>query len=313
MKAKLKEKKNKLVEDSATPSKDSIATPQIEKADSRQILDRLNIQLLISVIIYFVGAWAFLNGRICSFTGFEPLGEQMSYILVHYVLTVTLLLCVCLTAIKSYFILKTESSIKEWLIKLLKFFLETWYLILGLCFIIILCSGLFMYEWLFGAVVLLFLLSFKMRDNGFKYKYIIGIIIVLVVLFPVFISSMTAIVKNVDIKSDKPFYSFSEKVYITVSSRGYACNHKLVGLGENYKGVKYYNDKGLIVLNATQINNNEIAIATITPVTGLSNFISYPYCKMFGKDFSFMSILPNDVESIKKYANFTPYSIYVKP
>ena len=124
---------------------------------------------------------------------------------------------------------------------------------------------------------------------------------------------MTAIVKNVEIKSDKPFYSFSEKVYITVSSRGYACNHKLVGLGENYKGVEYYYDKGLIVLNATQINNNEIAIATITPVTGFSNFISYPYCKMFGKDFSFMNILPNDVESIKKYANFTPYSIYVKP
>ena len=62
------------------------AIVQQEINGTQQILERLNIQLLISVIIYFVSCWIFLNNKICSFTGSEPLGEQMSYIFVHYIL-----------------------------------------------------------------------------------------------------------------------------------------------------------------------------------------------------------------------------------
>lgn len=305
--------KKKSMESNGTSPKETNEVQNIEKPDTQQILDRLNIQLLISVTLYSVGYWVYLNGKICSFTGFEPLGEQLSYIFVHYILTAVLLLCVSLTAIKSYFMLKTDQRFKDWLIKLFKFFLETWYWILGLSFFVILCSGAFEWEWLFGAIVLLSFFYLKMKDVGFKIKYILGTLITLIILFPVFISSMTLIISNVEIKNDKPFYSFSEKVYITVSARGYSCNHKLVGLGEQYKDVKFYYDKGLIVLNATQIKNNEIAIATITPATGLTQFLSYPFDKILGKEIRYMEISPNNIDSIKNYANFTPHNIYVKP
>jgi hypothetical protein len=312
---KEKERKKTTGVQNTTPLEQNVTVSQNEKTDSQQILDRLNSQLLISVIIYFVGSWVYLNNKICSFTGFEPHGVQMSYIYVHYILSVTLLLCVILTAIKSYYMLRTVSAVKEWLVKLFKFFLETWYWILGLCFVSILCSGLSEYEWLISAVVLMVLIIFKLKDNGFRFKCTTLIITILIFFFPIFISSMTAIIKNVEIKADKPFYAFSEKVYLTVSARGYACNHKLVGLGEHYKGVKYYNEKGLIVLNATQISNNEIAIATITPVTGgfLNFFYYYPRHKILGEKHTYMDINPNDITSIKRYADFTPYSIYVKP
>lgn len=279
---------------------------------TQKILERLNIQLLISVIIYFVSCWVFLNNKICNFTGSEPLSEQMSYIFVHYSLTVTLLFCVVLTAIESYFMLNTE-NISICLIRIFKLFLETWYSILGICLLILLLANFFRLEWLFGATVLFIFWGFKMYDIGFGMKTIGKTIVCLLFGFPIFISSMTSITRDVKIETDKPFYSFSDKVLITVSARGYACEHKLIGLGDQYKDVKYYNEKGLIILNATQIKNNKIAIATVSPASGTTNFIFYPFRKMFGYETQFIEIDPYNYNAIRKYANFTPHSIYVKP
>ncbi len=288
------------------------AIVQQEINGTQQILERLNIQLLISVIIYFVSCWIFLNNKICSFTGSEPLGEQMSYIFVHYILSITLLFCVVLTAIESFFMLNTE-NISTCLIRIFKLFLETWYSILGICLLIILLANFFSFEWLLGATVLFIFWGFKMYDIGFTIKTIGKTIVCLLLGFPIFISSMTSIIKDVQIETDKPFYSFSDKVLITVSARGYACEHKLIGLGDQYKDVKYYNEKGLIIMNATQIKNNKIAIATVSPASGTANFVLYPFCKMFGYETHFIEIDPYNYYAIRKYANFTPHSIYVKP
>ena len=151
-----------------------------------------------------------------------------------------------------------------------------------------------------------------MCDIGFRKIYAGGILFAVVFGFYLFIPSMTAIFKNVEIKTDKPFYSFSDKVYITVSIRGYACRHKVVGLGEEYKGSKYYSDKGLIVLNAAQIRNNEIAIATISPVAG-ENFWGYTFKKVFGREVIYKDIDPNDIGAIRTYCYLTPQSVFVKP
>lgn len=93
-----------------------------ESFSGHRIVDRLDIQLLITVIIFFVSAWAYLNSIICSFTGSEPVNVQMSYIYVHYVLTVILLLSIVLTAIKSSYILNNE-EIKPSFLNLFKLFL----------------------------------------------------------------------------------------------------------------------------------------------------------------------------------------------
>ncbi len=131
--------------------------------------------------------------------------------------------------------------------------------------------------------------------------------------FYLFIPSMTAIFKSVEIKTDKPFYSFSDKVYITVNVRGYACRHKLIGLGEEYKGSKYYSNKGLIVMDAAQIKNNEVAIATISPVSGDDNFWWYTLRKLNGDEIHYKEIDPNNISAIRTYCNLTPQSVFVKP
>lgn len=284
----------------------------INPEKGHRIVDRLDIQLLITVIIFFVSAWAYLNSIICDFTGSELPNTQMSYIFVHYVLTVTLLFSIILTAIKSYYILIND-EIKASFLKLFRLFLDSWYWILGICLFILLLSGTFNYEWLLGAVVVLIFISFKMKDLGYTNNRILITIVVLIFMFPVFLSTMTSIVKRVEIETDKPYYSFSDKVLISVSARGYACKHKLVGLGEEYSDAKYYSDKGLIILNATQIKNNEIAVGTVSPATGLPNFAFYIYYKMNGYEPPYIDIDANDIRAIKQSAHFTPKSIYVKP
>jgi len=283
-----------------------------------QLIDRLDIALLITVIIFFVSAWAYLNGIICDFTGSEPINQQMSYIFVHYVLTMVIILCIVLTAIKSYYILHkdeltSDKEVKPYIANLFSFFLGSWFQILALCLLIILLSSITDYGWILWAIVLFVFISFKMSDLGYS-KVNIGVtILVLVVCFPLFLSTMTSTIKHVEIETDKPFYAFSDKVLITVSARGYACTHKLVGLSEDYEGTVYYSEKGLIILNATQIKNNQIAIATIAPTTGLLQYISYIGYKMRGKEPEYMNIKSNDTQKIKKYASFTPKSIYIKP
>lgn len=285
---------------------------KLEFSNGHRIVDRLDIQLLITVIIFFVSAWAYLNGIICDFTGSEPVNVQMSYIYVHYVLTVILVLSVVLTAIKSSYILNNE-EIKIPFLKLFKLFLDSWYWILGICLLVILLSNTFNYEWLLGSLVICVFIVFKMNDIEYTKRQIIVTVFSFFIGFPIFLSTMTSIVKDIDVDTDKPYYSFSDKVLITVNARGYACKHKLIGLSEEYNGARYYSEKGLISLNATQIKNNEVAISTVSPTTGVKNFLFYFYYKMNGYEPPFVDIQENDIETIKKYAHFTPKSIYVKP
>lgn len=124
---------------------------------------------------------------------------------------------------------------------------------------------------------------------------------------------MTSVIKDVEIETDKPFYSFSDKVLTNVTARGYACRHKLVGLSEEYRDATYYSNKGLIMLDATQIKNNEIAVGTISPTTGFVNFLTYFYYKVRGESPVYLNIDPDNIWEIKKYAHFTPKSVYVRP
>lgn len=283
-----------------------------EKGTNDRLVDRLDIQLLITVILFFVSAWVYLNGKICDFTGSELHSEQMSYIFVHYLLTAILLFSIGLTAIKSFYIL-VDDDINPKLLKLFSLFLDSWFWLLLFSIIIILFSDFFDTVWMFGAVMTCIFVCFKMIDLHFRKQEIVTAVIVFVSGFYFFIPTMTSLQSTVEIETDKPFYSFSEKVLITVSARGYACKHKLVGLGEQYVGARYYSEKGLIMLNATQVKNNEIAIATVSPSTGFVNFITYPFCKIFDKPFSYIEIDENDIDKVKRYAHFTPKSIYVKP
>lgn len=282
--------------------------------NGKRIVDRLDIQLLITVIVFFVSAWAYLNNVICNFTGSESTNIQMSYIFVHYILTVFLILSVILTAIKSYYILNDGDISKDKIsYRLFQLFLNSWYWILGLCLLIVLFSDAFNYEWLFGAIVVCIYTVFRMVDLKYSKKSLLCSVLLYFIGFPLFLSMMTSVIRNVDVETDKPFYSFSDKVLITVNARGYACQHKLIGLSEDYSDAKYYSDKGLIMLNATQIKNNQIAIGTISPTAGFKNFVFYIYYKMNGLEPKYKEIRSDDIRTIKEYADFTPKSIYVKP
>ena len=285
---------NTSVEDKSISAKDGIIKP---------IVDRFDFQLLITIIIFFVSAWVYLNGVICNFTESDPISFQISHIFVHYVLTVVLIFSVVLSAIKSVFLI--NNGIQEKNNKWFNLFLNSWFWILLISLLTILFSKAFPFVWLFFALVTLLFILFRMKDLQFSYKSIISSVFVLIIGFPLFLSIMTSTIVNVEANTDKPFYSFSDKVLITVNARGYACKHKLVGLSEEYKDAKYYYEKGLIMLNAFQIKNNEIAIGTISPAKGFPNFFIYSIYKITGSEPTYN----DDKENI----HYTPISIYVKP
>ena len=285
---------NTSVEDKSISAKDGIIKP---------IVDRFDFQLLITILIFFVSAWAYLNGVICDFTDSDPIDLQMSYIFVHYVLTVIIVFSVVLSALKSICILNDNSpkSIQDWF----KLYLDTWFWILLICLIIIMFPKAFPLEWFFFLCIICTFVGFKMYDLKFSKISKIVSIPILIIGFPLFLSIMTSTIVNVEAKTDKSFYSYSDKVKITVSARGYACEHKFVGLGEEIGFPKNYSDKGLIVINAYQIKNNRVSIGTVSPATGILNFICYFCNKNIG-------IEPSYTKD-KKNAHYTPISIYVEP
>ena len=211
-----------------------------EIINSQRVVDRLDFQLLITVIFFFISAWAFLNNKICNFTDSELATVQMDYILVHYILSLFLIYSIVLAAYKSYFIKNDQYVVKDYVQLMFNFYLDTWIWILLICIIIIVFAGVFDYDWFLWFIFFSFYVALKICDNYplqksekvdiFHIKILSCVIPTLIIGFILFLSSMTSIINIVSIKTDKPFYSFSDKVYITVDARGYACRHKLVGL-----------------------------------------------------------------------------------
>ncbi len=157
------------------PSEEGVITASIQldkdndtaiKDSIKKVVTQLNIQILTSVTTTTLTLWWFLYNKITNFTGLESLNEQMCYIFVHYIDTITFILCLCLTAIKSYLLWNDVE--RDWLFKLYKLFLESWYWILGFCFLCIILEGSFSFEWIFFAAIILIYLFMKMWDLGFK-------------------------------------------------------------------------------------------------------------------------------------------------
>ncbi len=279
-------------------------TPEVIEKESKvteRIVDRLDLQLLVAVIVFFVSAWVFLNGRICNFTESESANTQMSYIFVHYILTLVLLLCVYITAIKGNYVLKKGgediSGAPYYCVRL---FIECWFPALLVCLGVLLTSPFLpWYVWLAVGSILLFL---QFKRMSFKIPLCLSLVLGFVILLPIFVSTMTIIVKDIEIQHDKEYYSLSDDVIISVKTRGYACNHMLTCLGEKqlYRGTKYILEKNNIVVPASCIKNNTITVGTISPASGWFNFWVYPYEKMTGKE------VPAK-EHFERASSVTPY------
>lgn len=194
--------KNNFKEDSVKNPFNSELTEKVIKKEEttshRRIVDLLDIQLLLAVIVFFVSAWAFLNGVICDFTTTEPHNERMSYILVHYLLSLMLILCIGITYIKGKYLLKTDKD--DFLDEERRFidlFIDCWLPVLILSLIIITLNSFL--KWWLGLIVFCISLFLYMYKHKFGLWESSVITLTIFLLFPVFISIMTNISRNVEI------------------------------------------------------------------------------------------------------------------
>ena len=250
---------------------------------SKRIVDRLDLQLLVAIIVFFVSAWLFLNNRICNFTDSEPINVQMSYIFVHYVLSLVLLLCIYITAVKGSYVLRQDNDdLKGANYQVVKLFIEGWFPALLICLGVLAFSGFI--PWYMGAILSIGLLYWALQKLGISPVFRAIILLAIVILFPVFISTMTVTMKDINVVLDKDYYSLTDDIVISAETKGYACNHSLVSLGQDelYPDTKYYVGKRNIIVPASCIRDNIISVGTLSPASGLQNFLTYPYKKMFG-------------------------------
>lgn len=310
-------KKNRKTLDAQTPESDIIQNNGFENkslADSvnglqERIVDRLDLQLLITIIVFFVSAWAFLNSSICAFSLSANHNEVMNYMLVHYVLTVVLFLCIYITYLKGkYLVDKKALSINK--DKYFSLFMNSWFWTLLICLVIIWFST-YVYWWIFVAL-LIGLLFYEIRTLRFDQLKRWVIMIWAVGCFPLFVSTMTIINKNIDIHFDKQYYTIDDDILISISSQGYACSHKLVNLGskELYPNTQYVPEKNMIVLKAATVKNNRISVGTVSPASGIPNFFVYPIRRMFNKNYGYVDV--NELQN-ERYVNYITKNINIRP
>ena len=312
MKKQYKSTPSNSTSDSQTPSEERIemSTPKgSAKLLGERIVERLDLQLLITIIVFFVSGWAFLNNIICGFTDSANHNEVINYMLVHYVLTTILFLCIYITYLKGKYVIdkKAISTNKD---KYFELFMDSWFYSLLLCVAIIWFSTSI--PWWFCFLALVGLLYYEIYSLDFEKVKRRILLIWLIGCFPLFISTMTLINKNNVIQVDKEYYTIDENILITVNSQGYACSHKLVCLGQEelYQNTKYMLDKNMIVLKAATIKNNVIAVGTVSPASGFPNFFVYPLKKMFQREYEYIDI---EKSGNKKFVNYQSKSINIRP
>jgi len=252
------------------------------KIDNRRIVDLLDIQLLIAVIVLFVSAWAYLNSIICDFTTTEPYNERMSYILVHYILTSVLILCVSITYVKGKYLLKTDTknfSPRER--RYIDLFIYGWIWVLLLCVAILAFNS---FTWIWGGLVFLIGLIYYMTiKQNFGWAETVVVNLLLVLCFPVFISTMVNISKDIIIKTS--IDPQSDNISITIDPKSYDAKYYVVGLANKdlVKGEQYQVDKNVITTKSAFLRENQITVSTLSPAAGWENFFTYSLRKIFNK------------------------------
>lgn len=252
----------------------------IVNLSNKRIVDRLDLQLLLAVIILFVSAWAYLNKTICEFTSTEPYNERMSYILVHYLLSLMLVLCIAITYIKGKYLLKNDKndfSLRERLY--IDLFIDSWLLLLILSFVIITFNNII--PWWIGAVSCGFVLGGYMIQKNFDKSEYMVIMCLYIFLFPLFITAMTNVSKQIDISVS--YDKETENVSINVDAKSYDGRYILIGLADKeLQKDRDYTVRGPVIrINKAFLHKNMVTISTVCPASGSERY-KYSIRKILG-------------------------------
>ena len=271
---------------------------QMKDIDNLQnrIVDRLDIQLLLAVIILFISAWAYLNNTICDFTHTEPYNERMSYILVHYILTSMLVLCIGITYIKGKYLLQTsKSDFTERERRYIDLLIEGWLPVLILCILILTLSSFV--PWYVWVIIFVFLLSVYVMRKKFGLKEHLAIILSLLYFFPLFITAMTNISKKINIVTS--YNKQTESISIKVDAKSYDGRYFVIGLADKeLLKDKHYTVRGpIITINRGFLRNNMVTVSTVSPASGSERF-KYSIRKIMGRDDN--SVMPENASVYNK-------------
>lgn len=248
-----------------------------------QIIDKIDLQLLIAVFVIFVSAWVYLKNIICDFTISTSLVTQIVHIIAHYILTIYMILCLFMCSVKCKYILNQSFCINTTTILCFEFFMKTWAFVLCTIFLSILTCGIPGAPWiilLISIIAFCLYLNKKIRISLFASVFIVCLIIF---CFPIFLSTMTILVRPISLSIKQSDYNLDEYVTLFVNGKGYACKYWPVVLEDNflYSGTEYIINYNTVSIPVTGIKNGVISVGVMGPINSFKSFICYPCCKLF--------------------------------
>lgn len=230
------------------------------------VLSRLEFSFLISIIIALTGLWYYFYNQIINI--FMP-----SLVIIHYLITIYLIMTVFLCFIKGLFIVKNDNNKynNKFQHSLVKIYFYSW-LPTIIISIILFCTSIFSLDISFQLCLLIVFiiicgfLYYKRKDMAKLWKSYLMATLILIPSFFVFVFGLSIISMSVEIETDKKIYNKGENIYVNLETKGYTfhpviCN--LTGGCEiytNYKSTIKCSPDG----KTWMIPTNEIYLSGIT-------------------------------------------------
>ena len=188
----------------------------------KNILNRLDFGFLISIIIGLIGLWYYLYQTIME-DALPP------HILIHYIVTVFLVLTIYLCFLKGLSVVKEDDGSNKFqnnMKTLVKIYFYSWLPALVVS-VLLLCTSIMNNDTSFGLCLLITLfvvVGFSIYKRGEVKKrwklYLISSISIIVGFF-FFIIILSSMSMSVTIKTDKELYHKGDIIYVMVKKNGY--------------------------------------------------------------------------------------------
>lgn len=250
-----------------------------------RIIDRLDFQLLLAIFAVFLSAWVFLKDSICNFTASVSTATQLVNIVIHYILTLYMILCLYICSVKGRYVFDKEKDVPEEIVKYFNLFMKTWASTLLISFALLVTSHISFLPWVILIISFIILGWYMLQQLHFSKLKTFILILAIISCFPIFVSFMTMLIRPISFTTDNHLYAINEDVIIYTNGTGYACEYYPISLDETYlyPGSTYSIQNNTIILPANSIKNGQLSIGMSGPITNLTTFITYPFSKILNK------------------------------
>lgn len=229
-----------------------------DKNTIKRLYDRIDINLLLSIILLLGGIWIYLYNIILSnktmtYFPFIPFQLPPLYCFIHFIISIYLIWAIILCFIKGLLICEIRIKYNINLETLFKYitnlFFKTWIFIIGFSTLSILRSP-FEIIGCIGFFIIILIFAKGKSPKVLFYTYITYFI------YLIFIGALSY---DIIIQNDKPFYDSSDYIVLNITPQGISLKPNYYKISKSDGTYIDYTRRGnTIIIKASDISNDNI-------------------------------------------------------